>query len=237
MLGGAADDERTALLITELGHATGRCLAVNGDTGHDEVADLKEALRDGAIGAGAVVLATVGGEDLQDLGSENGTGLTKTKVVVDGGLGAENRDGRRSGGQVKRERKDATDGGDRARNFGAFDGAGVPGVSSGLGDSVEELLRRDAAVSGVDRDGFVEDTEEAFDGKGFVIAAGDAVMVDLQDVAHGDEVALEFAVVVDNNEAAETDFEENVAHEEVSQSSRIGCGNVVAKKEAGEVTH
>ena len=73
------------LLVTELRDTAGGSLTVDLDTDHDEIARLKEALGDRAIGAGTVVFTAVKREVLEDFCGENGVILTKAKVVVDRG--------------------------------------------------------------------------------------------------------------------------------------------------------
>lgn len=83
---------------------------------------------------------------------------------MDGGQVAKGWDGWRSGGKIKGKSEDTADGSNGTGNIGAIDGAGVPCVSRGLGDTVEEELGGDGAIGSVDGDGFVEYFEEAFDG-------------------------------------------------------------------------
>ena len=126
---------------------------------------------------------------------------------------AENRDGSGRGGQIERKRENATDSGDGARDLSSINGASVPGICCGVGDAFEHELGRNTTIGGGDGDGFVENLKESFDSQGFMIAAGDAMVTDLEDFGHGDEITFKLAVVVDDNQAAETNFQEDLLHE------------------------
>lgn len=62
-------------------------------------------------------------------------------------------------------------------------------------------------------------------------------MIDLKNVGHGDKITLEFAVVVDDNEAAKADLEKDVAHEEVGELGGVGLGDGIAENKASKVAH
>ena len=126
---------------------------------------------------------------------------------------AEDRDGSSGSGQVKGERKDATNSSDGARDFSAVNGASVPGVGGGMGDTFKHEFGRDTTIGRGDGDGFVEDLKEAFDSQSFVVATGDAVMTNFEDLGHGNEITFELAVVVNDNQAAEANFQKDLLHE------------------------
>jgi len=129
------------------------------------------------------------------------------------------------------------DGCNRAGDVSTVNGASVPGVGGGLGYTVEHELGRDTSVSRLDGNGFVENSEPPFDMECFVVAAGDAVEGDAEDVAHGNEVTFEFAVVVDDDEAAQTGFEKHMAHEKIGKGGGVGLGDSFTDDKAGKVAH
>jgi len=217
MVGGAKNFERATLLVAEFGDASVLGRALDGDAGLDKIADLKETLVNGAVGTGTVVFATVQGENLEDFGGESRVGLAEAKIIMDGRKFTEDGDGRCRERKVKGKGKSATDGGHAAWYIGAIDGAGVPSVSGCVSGASENGGRFDAAVGGLNGDGFVEYAKEAFDRESFVIAGSDRVKTDLKNRAHVVEKAFELAIVVDNNEAAEADAKENGLHEEISK--------------------
>jgi len=106
-----------------------------------------------------------------------------------------------------------------------------------LGDAVEHKFGRDATISGFNGDSFVENLEPTFDMKSFVIATGDAVVGDAKNLAHGNKITLEFAVIVNDDKAAEAGLEEHVAHEEVCKIRRVGFGDRFTHDKSGEVAH
>jgi hypothetical protein len=63
------------------------------------------------------------------------------------------------------------------------------------------------------------------------------MVADLQDVAHGFKGVLEFAVFINDDEAAEADFEKDVAHEEVGEGRGSRVSDVIAEDKASEVAH
>jgi len=237
MVGGAKNFERATLLVAEFGDASMLGRALNGDAGLDKIADLKETLVNGAVGAGTVVFATVQSENLEDFGGESGVGLPEAEVVMNGRKFTKYGDGRCGERKVERKGKSATDGGDTAWDVGAIDGAGVPSVGSGVGGASENGGRFDATVGRLNGDGFVEDAEEAFDREGLVIAGSDGVKTDFENRTHVLEEAFEFAIVVDNDEAAEADAKENGLHEEIGERRGCGSGEVIANNKTSEVAH
>jgi hypothetical protein len=178
------------------------------------------------VNAEAVVFSAVLSKDLEDFGGEGGFALAKPKIVVDSGQVTKCRGRGGEGGQVEWKGEDASDGSDGTGNVGAIDGTGVPSVCCGLGDAIEEEFGRNGTVGAMDCDGLIKDAKESFDGKGFVVAWGDDVILDVENFTHGFKVALEFAVGVDDDEATEADFEENGAHEEVGERLGGGAGDV-----------
>ena len=70
-----------------------------------------------------------------------------------------------------------------------------------------------------------------------MVAFGNAVVTDIECATHGDKVRFEFAIIVDHNEAAEADFQQEGFHEQGGQSFGGGVGQVFADDETGEVTH
>jgi len=156
MLGGAKNFERATLLVAEFGDASVLGRALDGDTGLDKIADLKETLVNGAIGTGTVVFVMVQSEDFEDFGGESGVGLAEAKVVMNGRKFTEDGDGRCIERKVERKGKSATDGGDAAWYVGAIDGAGVPSVGGGVGGASENGGRFDATQGRLNGDGFVE---------------------------------------------------------------------------------
>ena len=82
-----------------------------------------------------------------------------------------------------------------------------------MGDAFEHEFGRDATIGGGDGDGLVEDLKEAFDSQSFVVATGDAVVTNFEDLSHGDEITFKLAVVVDNNQAAKANFQKDLLHE------------------------
>jgi len=156
---------------------------------------------------------------------------------VDGGEVAKGGNGWWSGGEIKGESEDTADGGNGTWDVSAIDGAGVPSVGSSLGNTVEHELGGDTAVGRFDGNGFVEDSEPSLNMEGFVVAAGDAMEGDAEDVAHGNEVTFEFAVVVDDDKAAQTGLEKHMAHEEIGKGGGVGLGDSFADDKAGKVAH
>jgi len=189
------------------------------------------------VDTGAVIFATVEGENLKDGGGESSIGLAKAEIIVNSGLISENRCRGARSGNVKRERKDTADSGNGAGNVGAVDGTGVPSVSGGLGDAFKHKLGRNTAGAGFNGEGLVEDFEPTFDGEGFVVARGNAIVADVEELAHSDEVTFEFTVGIDDNKAAETDFEKDVAHEKIRKGFGGGLGDGLAEDKTGEVAH
>ena len=70
-----------------------------------------------------------------------------------------------------------------------------------------------------------------------MVATGDAVVADLEDVSHSNEVAFEFAVVVNDNEATEADLKKDVLHEQVCKSGGVRFSNSFTHNKASKVTH
>lgn len=170
VIGAAENDVRATLLVAELADAAGRSLTLDRDTDHDMVTNLEESLVDGAVSTGSMVFASIESKDFQDVGGKSRVGLTEAQIIVNSGEVAEDGGRRCRSGEIEWKREDATNGGDRTRNIGAVDGAGVPGVGGGLSDAVEHELGRYCAIGRVNGDGLVEHFEEAFDGESFVVA-------------------------------------------------------------------
>jgi hypothetical protein len=198
---------------------------------------LKETLRDMMVDTGAVVLAAVEGKNLQDGGGKSSVSLTKAEVVVNSGLTTENRHRGVGSGDVKWEREDTADSGNGAGDVGTVDGTSVPSVSGGLGNAVEHELGWNSTGAGFDGEGLVENFEPTFDGEGFVVARGDAIVTDVEELAHSDEVTFEFTVGIDNNKAAKTDFEKDMSHEEIRKGFGGGLGNSFAEDKSSEIAH
>lgn len=71
--------------------------------------------------------------------------------------------------------------------------------------------------------------------RAFLVLLGDEVVADVEEVAHGNEVRLEFAVIISDNQAAQAHFEEEGFCDELRKDSRLG--EVFTDDKASEVAH
>jgi hypothetical protein len=106
--------------------------------------------------------------------------------------------------EVERGLEFAADRGDAADDVGAVDWTGVPVVSGAMDCFHEDLVG--ASIVACDGDAAVENTKEALDTHGFMVAASGSVKLQFEQGAHGFEKAAESATGVDNNGTREADL-------------------------------
>jgi hypothetical protein len=78
---------------------------------------------------------------------------------------------------------------------------------------------------------------EVFDSNSFVVAASGDMEIDAENGADFFKKAFESTAVVNNNETAEADFEEDVLDEETGEVVRSGVVSGSDENKSGEVTH
>lgn len=86
-------------------------------------------------------------------------------------------------------------------------------------------------------DSFVEESEEAFDKDGLVVAAAGSLAGNFECFAHGSEVLEERGACIGGNLKAEANAEEDVFHEGSGKGGGVNKVNVNDDGECGEVAH
>jgi hypothetical protein len=236
MTHGLGDDIRPAKAVRELGNAVDGSFALDLDPDHDEVADRKQGLVARFVSTFTVVSAAFFSEDSENFRGEPGMGLGKAKELVDSGGGAVDENwGFRREGEVEGKLECATDSGNAPDDVGAIDGASVPRVCRTMDGFHKDLVG--AAVVTCDGDTAVQETEEAFDTHGFVVAAGSRVKFKLEQCTHRFEETAKSAAGVDDNCAGEADLQKELLHENMGE---VGGGDVreaFDNNHTGKVAH
>jgi len=137
--------------------------------------------------------------------------------------------------EVKRKTKGAADSRNTANDIGTVDRAAVPSVGSSMGGFDKNSVG--TTVVGCDCNSFVQKSVKVFNTDGFVIAAGGDMDIDIEDVADFLEETFEGAAVVDDDQAAEADFQKNILDEEASEIVGADIVGGSDEDEAGEITH
>jgi hypothetical protein len=93
------------------------------------------------------------------------------------------------------------------------------------------------SIIACDSDAAVEDTKETLYAHCFVVATSSRVEFQFEQGAHGFKVAAKSATGVDDNGTGETDLEEKVLHENVSEIGRGNIGETLDNDHTGKVAH
>ena len=117
------------------------------------------------------------------------------------------------------------DGGDAADNVSIVNGGSIPGVTGDV-DGLDSDFEVAAALSSGDSDGFVEETEEAFDRDGLVVVVEARFTWNVERLAHGCEVLFESGAGVGGDEEAKSDSEEDVLHEGGGETDGVDGGQL-----------
>ena len=226
---------RATFTISEFSNSSGRGVAVNLDFSHDKVADSKGDRRAGGIGALAMDGTAFFGKQAEDLFGKLSSGSRETEEGMDvrGLLLGWSRGRRKT--EVKRKTKGAADSRNTANDIGTVDRAAVPSVGSSMGGFDKNSVG--TTVVGCDCNSFVQKSVKVFNTDGFVIAAGGDMDIDIEDVADFLEETFEGAAVVDDDQAAEADFQKNILDEEASEIVGADIVGGSDEDEAGEITH
>ena len=137
--------------------------------------------------------------------------------------------------EVVGEAEGPADSRNAANNVSAINGAAVPSVGSSMGGFDENSVG--TAIVTSNSDSFVQEAVEVFDTNGFMIATGCDMEIDAEDGADFFEETFEGTAVVDNNEAAEANFQENVLDKQAGKVVRSGVVSSSDKDEAGKIAH
>jgi len=121
--------EGASCLIGQFGDSTISSIALDGDAGGDNVANLEECLIAMGVDTLAMIGASIVGEDFENFSGKCSLVLGKAEKIVNGKEITKNRFGLVVNGEVERELEFAAKGSDGAENISAIDGAAVPGVS------------------------------------------------------------------------------------------------------------
>jgi hypothetical protein len=176
------------------------------------------------------------GEDSKNFAGESGVGLGMAKKLMHSGDRAVDEGwGLSRESEVEWELEFAADDSDAADDIGAVDGTSVPGVRGTMECFHKYLVG--VSIVACDRNAAVENTKEALDAHGFVVAASGRVEFQFKQGAHGFEEAAKSAAGVDNNGAGEANFEEELLHENVSEIGRGNVGDAFGYDHTGKIAH
>jgi hypothetical protein len=233
---GFGDNVRSAKTVRELGHSIDGSVTLNLDADHNKVIDGEQRLVAGFVGAFAVVGAAFVGEDSKDFGRESGVRLGKAEKIMDSrdrpvnkgwGLGGES--------EIEWKLEFATDGGDAADDVSAVDRAGVPGIGGAVDGFDKDVVG--AAIVAGNGDAAVENTKEALNAHGFVVAASSRMEFQFEQRTHGFEEAAKSTAGVDDNNTSETNFEEKLLHENVGEIGGGYVGDAFDDDHTSKVAH
>jgi hypothetical protein len=233
--GGFGDDVRTAEAVGKFGDSAGRCVTGDLNSGHNKVTNTVRNSMTGVINTGTMGSASVFSEEAENLRGKSGgrRGETKKGMCIlclgrgRGGSGAKT--------EVVREAKGATDGRDAADNVSPVDGTAVPCIGSSMGGFDKNGVS--TAVVRCNRDSFVKEAMEFFDTNCFVIALGGNVERDTKERTNGFKGAFESTAIVDDDEAAKANFEEDFLHEQPSKIRGGDIGGSGNKNKTSKVAH
>jgi hypothetical protein len=141
----------------------------------------------------------------------------------------------RAEAEIKGETKRMTNRRDAANNIGTIDRTAVPGIRSGVSSFNKNSVS--ATVIGSNGNGFIQKLVEMFDADGFMVPLGSAMEGDVEEKANLFEEAFKGAAIVDNDNAAETNFEEHILNK---KTSKVMGGDVASggdQDKSGEITH
>jgi hypothetical protein len=232
---GFDDFIRATFAIRQFSNGAGGSVTADLDTSHDKIANSEGNGGTRCVGAFAMESAAFFSEDTEHLFGELSSGPSESKESMNIGclIGGGSRNG--SEAQIERKTKRPANGRDAANNVGAVNGAAVPSMCSSVGSFDEN--GGGATVIGINSNGFVEESVKAFDANGFVITTSGNVNIDAEDIADGDEKAFEIAAIIDNNETAETDLQQDFLNKETCKIMSSDVVSSVDKHEASQVTH
>jgi hypothetical protein len=149
-----------------------------------------------------------------------------------GGIGRQRRLGK---ADVKGESERAAYGRDTVNNVGTVDGAAIPSICGSMGGFNENS--HGATIIGSNGNSFLQKAMEFFNAHDFVITASGDMMLNVEQLTDFSKETLETTAIVDDNEAAESNLEEDFLNKEARE---IMGGDIVSssdKNKTGKVTH
>lgn len=233
--GDGSDHIRATQAIGEFCDGACRSVTLNLNASHNKITNGIRHNLAGIVDPCPMGSTAVLSKQPKDAFSELGLGGRLTKKVVGVLRLMGGRIGRVTEAEVERKTKGAADGWNAADNVSAVNWAAVPSVCSRMG-CLDKNGVSAAIVSG-DGDGFVQKTMELFDTNCFVITLSGDVDSYTKEGTNGVEGPLKGAAIVHNNDAAKSDFEENLLHEKTSKVVRCNVRGSIDNDKTCKVTH
>jgi hypothetical protein len=154
-------------------------------------------------------------KEMEDLFGKQGGRASKAEEGVNVGSLVGSRRGDGTKADVKKETEGPSNSRDAADDVCAIDRAAVPGIGGGVSCFDKDGIG--AMVIGGNGNSFIQKLMGVFNTDSFVVAFGSNVEGDVKEKADGFEKTFESAAVVNNDNAAETNFEEDILDKEASE--------------------
>ena len=137
--------------------------------------------------------------------------------------------------QVERKSERSTDSRDTVDNIGTINGAAIPSVSSSVRGF--DKNRVGATIIGSDSNSFIEESVEVFNSDSCVVAASSDMKVNGKSGADSLEESFKSAAVLNNNQTAESDLQEDFLDKETSKIMSCNVVSGIDNDKTGEIAH